>query len=231
MPEANASTVFYESMANHDRVLDGIVSGSELLSWDIKGHDAHGTSFDLPVTDRYVSDYDITWEAGWELADFTNALSSVPGVTLDSVTMSSAVNDDNSVWSITKLEQRVQNTWVTLGKHSPLVARAGQTVPLRATLSSASGVTKVPVTLKVPSSAAHSDGMLQVVGGSEIWSRNAYPRSVAQAQKYVDTLVRNDQMQVSLELYAKRKPITKSATTDPQDKVVTGHKRVRVIVK
>ena len=38
---------------------------------EITGHDADGTPFDIKVTDRYASDYDITCESAWEIADFT----------------------------------------------------------------------------------------------------------------------------------------------------------------
>jgi len=224
--------VFYEHVGNHDVVVDGAIPGAELQSWTISGTEgADDAPFSLQVTDRYASNWDITYESAWELADFVWSLSAVPGVTIDDVTMSSDVIDDSSTWEISKLEQRVGGTWVKAGKGAPVLARAGKAVPLRAVLTSGSDTKIVPVSVTVPSSASGSEGRLAVIGGSNMWSRNAYPRSFAQAQKYVDTLVRNDQVEVLLSLYSRRHSINNEATSDPQDKVVDGHKQVKVLVK
>jgi hypothetical protein len=231
VPQAMASTVFYESVGNHDRVVDGAVPGSELLAWTVTGHELDGTPFNLQVTDRFVSNYDITYEAAWDLADFVWSLSSIPGVTVDDVTMSSDVSDDSSVWEVARLEQRVAGRWVKAGRGAPVMATAGKALPLRAVLTSGSATRKVPVSVTVPANASGGEGRLYVTGGSNLWSRNAYPNSVKQAQKYADTMVRNDELQVDLALYSRRKGIRKSGTTDPQDKVVTGRKQVRVFVK
>ena len=103
VPQALASTVFYEHVANHDRVVDGAIPGAELQSWTISGtQGAADTPFSLQVTDRYASNWDITYESAWELADFVWSLSAVPGVTIDDVTMSSDVIDDSSTWEITE---------------------------------------------------------------------------------------------------------------------------------
>lgn len=232
VPQALASTVFYENIGNHDRVVDGAIPGSELQSWTITGtQGADHTPYSLAVTDRYASNYDISYESAWELADFVWSLSAIPGVTIDDIAMTSDVNDDSSTWEITKLEQRVGGAWVKAGKGAPVLARAGKAVPLRAVLTSGSDTKTVPVSVTVPSSASGSEGRLAVIGGSNMWSRNAYPRSFAQAQKYVDTVVRNDQVEVVLSLYSRRHSINKEATSDPQDKVVGGHKQVKVLVK
>ena len=231
VPDGTASAVFYETMANHDRVLDGIVKGSEQLTYEVTGQDADGTPFDITIADRYASDYDITWDAGWEVADFTWALSNVPGVVIDSVTMSSAVDDDHSTWTISKVEQKVQGVWVKIGSGHAVRAKAGQTLPLRATLTSGPDTKTVPVEVKVPANASGSEGVLQVIGGSDVWSRGSYPRSVAEAEKYADNLVRNDQVLVALDLYSKRQSTERTTTTDPQEKVVSGHKRARLFVK
>ncbi|MFC4785129.1 hypothetical protein ACT8ZV_11665 [Nocardioides sp. MAHUQ-72] len=231
VPQAMASTVFYQLVANHDRVVDGIIPGSELLSWQITGHDRDGSAFDLSVTDRFVSNYDITFDSAFELADFVYSLSTLPGVTIDDVTMDSEVVDDNSTWQVARLEQKVGGSWVKVGKGSPVVAEAGSTPRLRAVLKSDSDTRTVPVQVKLPAKAAGSQGRLQVIGGNDVWSRHAYPRSVAEAEKYADTLVRNDQVQVELFIFSEKRGTSRSATTDPLDKVVTGESHVKVIVR
>jgi len=231
VPQAMASSVFYESVGNHDRVVDGAIPGSELLAWTITGHDQDGTPFNLQVTDRYASDYDITYESAWDLADFVWSLSSIPGVTIDDVTMDSQVSDDHSVWELSKLEQRVGGEWVKAGKGAPVIAKAGQALPMRAVLTSGSATRTVPVTVNVPANASGGEGRIEFTGGAYMWSEDAYPRSIEQAERFAATMVRNDEVQVQLNLYSKRKQIQKSATSEPQDKVVTGHKHVRVFVK
>ncbi len=231
VPQAMASTVFYELVGNHDRVVDGVIPGSELLSWRVTGHDRDGSAFDLQVTDRYASNYDITFDSAFELADFVYSLSVLPGVTIDDVTTDSEVVDDNSTWQVARLEQKVAGSWVKVGKGAPVLARAGSTPKLRAVLKADSATRTVPVEIKLPANASGSQGRLQVIGGNDTWSRHAYPRSVAEAKKYVDTLVRNDQVAVELSIYSEKRGTTRSATTAPLDKVVTGESHVKVIVK
>ncbi|MCW2791667.1 MAG: hypothetical protein JWO76_765 [Nocardioides sp.] len=231
VPSGAAATTFYELVANHDRVLDAIVPGSELLSWTITGHEGDGSPFTISVTDRYASDYDITFDSAYELADFVYSLSAVRGVTIDDVTMDSDVIDDNSTWEVSRVEQYVGGAWTKAGKGAPIVTEAGKTLRLRAVLTGATGTRTVPVSLKVPEKASGSMGRLFVVGGSYTWSRLSYPNSVAQAEKYADTLVRNDQIQVSLDVAKRRSSLTASKVTQPLDKVVVGGKRVRVIVQ
>jgi hypothetical protein len=231
VPEGAASTTFYETIANHDRVIDGIIEGSELLSWTINGHEEDGSTFSLAVTDRFASDYDITFAAAWDLADFVYALSAIKGVTIDDVTMDSAVDDDNSTWTVSRLEQRVGGDWQKVGKGAPVVAKAGKTAVLRAVLTGASGSRTVPVSMKIPDEAQGMVGRMQVLGGSYVWSNLQYPRSVAQAEKFVDTMVRNDEVQATMSFFKRRGEITTTKVTDPLDKVVDGRKRVKVIVK
>jgi hypothetical protein len=226
VPEGAASTTFYETIANHDRVIDGIIEGSELLSWTINGHEEDGSTFSLAVTDRFASDYDITFAAAWDLADFVYSLSAIKGVTIDDVTMDSAVDDDNSTWTVSRLEQRVGGDWQKVGKGAPVVAKAGKTAVLRAVLTGASGSRTVPVSMKIPDEAQGMVGRMQVLGGSYVWSNLQYPRSVAQAEKFVDTMVRNDEVQATMSFFKRRGEITTTKVTDPLDKVVDGRKRV-----
>lgn len=232
VPQGTAMTTFFQMIGNHDRVVDGIIPGSELLSWTIAGHENDGSPFELAVTDRFVSDYDITFSAVWDLADFVWALSSVPGVTVDRISTESAVGDDASRWAVERLEQYRAGEWTKVGKGSPILARAGRAVRLRAVLSGSDGATTtVPAMVDVPATASGSEGRLSVLGGSNVWSRHAWPRSVAEAEKFVATLVRNDQIAVELSLPGRRRDVTQSQVTEPTDKVVEGRKAVKVLVR
>lgn len=228
--EANASTTFYQLISNNDRVLDSYTKGSGLLSWTINGHQDDGTPFSFSVSDRYASDYDISFESSFDLADFVWSLSNIPGVNIDDVSATSELNKDNSVYRVNKIQQKVGGEWVTLDRKHPAVGKAGSQLNLRAVLDSATGNKTVPLSVSVPDSAAGSRGRLEVLGGLYTWSRNQYPSTLGQAQKYIDTYVRNDQVQVSLDLFSRKadKGISKVNTTDAQDKVVAGRKAVRV---
>ena len=230
--QATAAATFYQLIANHERVVDGSIPGSELLTWTISGHDGSGTPFSLPVTDRFASDYDISFDAVWDLADFVWALSSVSGVSIDTIETQSAVTDDSSRWQVAGVEQRRRSTWTTIGKGSPVLARADRPLKLRALLTGTGGATATAkVRMDIPASASGSMGRLMLVGGSQLWSRNSWPQSLAQAQKYVDTLVRNDEVSFQLSLQGRRRSVTQSQVSEPQEKVVDGRKTVRVFVR
>jgi hypothetical protein len=145
VPEASASTTFSQLLGNQDRVLDSILKGSEVLSWEILGHEADAAPFRLAVQDRYVSDFDIAFESSWEIADFVFALSRIKGVTIDGVTMTSDVSDDRSTWEVTRVEQLRAGSWVAVNRRHPAFATAGKVLSqtlfarghLRATLIAA----------------------------------------------------------------------------------------------
>lgn len=233
VPQADAGTTFYQLVGNHDRVIDGVIAGSELLSWTITGTDVDGTPFSLAVTDRYASDNDITFESAFDLADFVYSLSSIKGLTIDDITTSSAVDDDNSTWKVSAIQQYRDGAWQVVSGKAPAVGHAGKKLILRAVLTGATGTRTVPVPVTVPQRASGYRGRLGVTGGLYVFSEDAYPRSLAQAQKYVAQLVRNDQVQVELGLFGRDggKGVEQTSTTAPLDKVVMGRKSVKVVIK
>ena len=79
----SADVTFGQQIVNHDRVLDAIQPGGEDLSWTIQGTDENGAPFTLAWDDRYVSNFDITFESSWDLADTVYVLSNLPDVTID----------------------------------------------------------------------------------------------------------------------------------------------------
>lgn len=232
VPQALAGTVFYEHVSNHDRTVDGAIPGSELLSWTITGRQgADDTPFSLEVTDRYASNYDITYESAWELADFVWSLSAIPGVTVDNVTMSSDVNDDSSTWRVSKIQQRHNGVWTTVGGRERAVAHAGKDLVLRAVLVDATGSTRnVLIPMAIPQRAAGARGELDVTGGAYLYSEGSSPESLDQAKRFTKTMVRNDELEVDLGLFGKQR-IVGAKTFGPVDKVVSGHRSVRVVVQ
>ena len=229
--QATAATTFYELIGNHDRVVDGQIPGSEVLSWTIDGHRADGSAFSLSVTDRYVSDGDITFDAAVDLVDLVSSLSAIPGVTLDEVTTDSDVVDDHSTWNVAGLEQLRAGTWVRIARAEPVLATAGKRLMMRAVLRSSAGTVTVPVGVTIPAGASGSIARFDVAGGGSVWSGAGFPHSVAQAKRFVANQVRNDQLQVELDLMGPRGETRKTRLSAPQDKVVHGHRSVRVFVR
>jgi hypothetical protein len=231
VPEASASTTFFQLLGNQDRVLDSILKGSEVLSWEIHGQEAGAAPFRLAVQDRYVSDFDIAFESSWEIADFVFALSRIKGVTIDDVTMISDVSDDRSTWEVTRVEQLRAGSWVPLNRRHPAFATAGKVLKLRAVLTSGTDTRNAPVSLAIPAKASGAQGLMTVMGGSNLFSEDSFPGTVAQAKRYVDNLVRNDEVVAQLEAFTERSEIVKTAQSAAQDKVISGHRRVPVLIR
>jgi len=227
---AAASTTFYQIVANHDRVLDAMQPGSETMAWTISGTDTDGSAFELTFEDRYASDYDITYDVGYELSDLVYALTRIDGVTIDSVTSESVISDDSDSYRVRGVQQQRGGTWVPLGKGEVARAKAGKTLSLRAVLAGPDGLTDIPLSMKVPAYAVSMKGRLMVQGGGWMYSGGNIT-SVAKAEKVVEGMVRNDEVQVDLALSKRRKQVEKSKVIGPADRVVFGAKRVRVVVK
>lgn len=229
---------FYQNVANHDVVIDGATKGSELQSWSITGKRENGTAFELAATDRYASESDITWASAWQVADFAYLVTRVPGVSVDAVSVSSAVKRDSSTYGLVRLQQRVGGAWVTVGKGAPVVAKAAGTLRMRAVLSTGSSTPRVvPFDVAVPARTLGAVGMLSVggegggmfEGEEEYYEEDAAP-TVASLQRALADQVRNDQLAAVLELESERGYRLVRARTTAQDKVVRGVKRVRVVV-
>jgi hypothetical protein len=245
VPDFTANAVFGHFLSNHDRVLDGIVEGTELQEWTITGLRPNGSEFSLTYADRYTSSYDITWYSVFDLADLVWSLSDVPGVTVASVDVDSDVTDDTGVWKVASVEQRRSGTWTKITRKSPAVARAGKTLRLRTVLSGPGGTRTVPVRFAVPRRVkAARTVYLNVTGGSQLYSDN-WVRSVKEAEEMVDSAVRNDEIRVEFgtpdrlsfggygedeefDFGPRRYSFVKSKLLGPLDQVVEGSKLFKV---
>lgn len=196
LPQALASAVFSENLANHDRVFDTAGPGTEAQSWTITGDD-HGTPFTLQWADTYVDDQDITFGSAFELADITYALSQMEGVTVSAVTVDSDVTTAHTRLRLTGVEQQGGGTWTAVGNRHPAVGRAGRALRLRAVLAvPGSDVPQYqPFTVTVPAGAVR-EGQVQVVGGEDSWLDSYSWQTVADAQAGLAKALRNDQLGV-----------------------------------
>jgi hypothetical protein len=196
-PDALASTTFCEFLANQDRVVDGSLDGSEVASWTVTGTGPTGSHFSLTSSNRYTSDWDLGEETGFNLGDIVYALARINGITIDSVSTTATPETGSPIYRLSKVERKSGGHWVELGQRRPTPVRAGRTLHLRATLSTAAGNLLVPVNVQLPARLAGRDAVLAVVGGQSIGGLGPMG-SLAQARRSVAQLVRNDELQVEL---------------------------------
>jgi hypothetical protein len=231
VPQAAASTTFFQLLGNQDRVFDAVGPGSSVFSWTIQGHEAGVGPFTLSVADRYASDFDISFEPAFDIADFVFALSTIRGVKVDSVKMNSVIEDDSSTWAIARVEQRRAGAWRVVNGRHPAVGRAGRELKLRAVLVSGRATTTAPVSLAIPRRAAGAEAELFVLGGAAAFSEDAFPASIAQAKRFVRNHVRNDQVLVELNAFGPRGEVRRVSESPAQEKVVTGEKFLPALIK
>ncbi len=250
VPDAWPSVTFYQQLANHDRVVDAIRKGSESQSWVIKGSQA-GTPFTFSHSDRFTSSYDISYDASYELADLVYLLSSVEGVDVDSISVDGDVTNSSATYSVAGNEQWVKGAWTKVSNRKPATVRAGGKLQLRVVLRGTDGtIARVPYSFKIPKRAAGNRGQIYLTGGNDFFSGEFFyeefggPMSLGDIKSYIDGLVRNDQIAAQLFIGGGGPggeeecrgckgsgEIQKDATLGPADKVVSGFKRLKVVVK
>jgi hypothetical protein len=231
IPSAAASMTFSQHLANHDRVVDGIIGGSSEQDYLITGTDADGSPFEIGFNDRFRSMWDISFESGFDVADLVWGLTSIEGVTVDSVTMTSSVTDDASAYTLTAVQQWKGGSWVNVSRKSPATVRAGHTLRLRSVLTGPSGTTYASYSFQVPQRFHDQTGYVYVAGGNWLWSEAPYQPTVDKIAKAVAAQVRNDATQARLSLSTGRSEIEKTKVSGVVDKVVNGDKRVKVLVR
>ena len=231
VPSSGAQMTFSEHLANHDRVVDGIIAGSSYLDYTITGTDADGSPFEISYSDHFASAYDITFDSAFDVADVVYGLTSIEGVTVDDVDMTSEVSEDKSTYTITAVQQRRGDKWVKVGKHAPAVIKAGRVLHLRAVLSSPSGPAYTTYNFKVPKKFHDKRGFVSVTGGNWLYSEAAYQPTVAKIEKALAAQVRNDAARAEFSINGARDDHLERLVGPAIDKVVNGEQRVRVLVR
>lgn len=231
LPDFGAQMTFSEHLANHDRVVDGIIGGSSDMSYTITGTDADGSPFEIGFTDQFQSNSDITFDSAFDAADIVFGLTSIEGVTVDDVALTSDVSEDKSAYTITGVQQRRGGEWVNVSKKAPASVKAGHQLRLRAVLSGPSGTAYTPYTFAVPKKFHDQRGFLTVTGGNWLYSEAAFQPTVDKIAKAVAAQVRNDATQAEFGISSEKGEFLKRLVGPSTDKVVNGDKRVKVKVR
>jgi len=227
LPDADAQTAFYQLIANHQAVLDAFQPGSEQQSWTVKGH--HGnTPFTFTGGNLYTDTYDIAFGSSYDLPDLLWLLTNIDGVTIDSVHVSSDVDDSTATLKIRGLQQRRGGQWVALGKGHPALATAGHAMTLR--LAFAGGTTGKTFTVNVPAKSTGLHSRMYVFPAESYPFERGYPHRLSGVKKLVDNMQRNDQAQVFFEAYGKRHATRSTTLTHPQGTVIEGRTEVNVTI-
>jgi hypothetical protein len=230
LQDAAAGTANYELILNHQAELDAYQPGSEAQSWNVNGHTASGP-FTFTGGNRYTDGFDITFASVWDLPDLVWLLTNVDGVTVDQVTVTSAVNDNTATQRIAGLQQHRGGAWHDVNSTHPVLARAGHTTALRAVY--AGGSTGKRFALAVPARASGMRGKLRLSEAQPFpFETFPMPKSIGAVRKLVDGAVRNDQADVSFSaIGGKSRPVEVHLVTPKDDQVITGHQAFKVQVR
>lgn len=229
VPDALAAATFNEFLANHDRVFDTIGAGRENQTWEITGTE-NGTPFTLQWADTYVDNSDITFASVFELADFVYAVSSLPGVTVDEVAITSDITREHTTLKLTGVERKTASGWVAVTRKAPVVAKPGRTVALRAVLKAPDGTLSYQeFGLAIPTGKLRG-GSVSIVGGLNDYLDSYSLTSIADAQTELERALRNDQIGVRARFNGKELSIKKSQSKlDPLTTVVVGEKDIEIV--
>jgi hypothetical protein len=227
LPDAAASTAFYELLANHQSVLDAYQPGSEEQSWRVDGHTAAGP-FHFVGSNLYTDAYDITFGSVWDLPDLLWLLTNIDGVTLDSVDVDSDVTDDTTILKISRIQQRRGGLWHRVDKEHPARVPAGGRLTMR--LVFAGGTKGRPFAVDVPAKAEGMRARLYAQPAESFPFERGFPHRLAGVRKLVRGMQRNDQAQILFTAFGKRRSVESTTLTPPQGRVIEGGSVVKVLV-
>lgn len=222
VPEWAAEVAFSQHLANHDRVLDGIVGGTSAMGIVVQGTDEDGAPFSIDASDLFVDDQDVAWAAAWDIGDLVWALSRIPDASVDSVDLDSVVTDETGTLRVVGLEQRIDREWTKVSnRRQGVVAQAGKVLRLRAVLRAEDDtLSHVPFRTRIADRAR--SGYLSVTGGAWAWTNLYRAKTVAKVVEAVEAAPRNDE--VLFELRLRRNGGRLEQTAGPQSSVVEGRK-------
>lgn len=231
LADALASVAFGGMVGNHDSVMDYYGPGSESQDWVIEGTDEKGNPFSISYSDLFQSSYDIAYDASYALADTLYVMSQMNDVAISSVTSTAVASDDDSVYRVRKVEQKVRGKWVPIDNDTRVKVAAGTTLNLRATLVNGGDQVTVPLSWAVPKKAAGTRGSLEVAGGAWDWLDVYEADTVAQMKRILANDTANNSVVGSVRLRGDGNRINASFESAEVDLVVERSKYLDIIVK
>ncbi|HEX6468576.1 MAG TPA: SpoIVB peptidase S55 domain-containing protein [Streptosporangiaceae bacterium] len=154
-----------------DRVFDRIGGGSATVTFTVKGS-AGGKSFTLSRSNRFADTLDVGYLATSELTAELSTIEQNPtaAVKFTSVTANAALDNNYGAYTVNKVYAKPGKKWVLLNPDNTLSVKAGQKLPVRATLTSYRAAARtISVTLTVPKNRKGRSGTLNVAGGNTVY--------------------------------------------------------------
>lgn len=229
LPAYAPDATIYQLWGNEDRVFDAWSAGGALQSWTITGTRPNGSRFTLKDGDRYASQYDISAESSWDVADQVWELSTIPGVTLKTVKVTTSMKDDASTWSLARIEQRKGGKWGTVKNR--VDTRAGAMLRMRAILTDGKTEKKLFWTYRVPRKLAQGWASLTVLGGGSDYSWSGGTPSIGSVLKSARTGLRNDELMWEMRGSGVGGSVRQDHTNKAERRVIEGERYLNVRVR
>lgn len=228
-------------LANQDRVFDAIGAGSSRLGWTITGTREGGRTFEVSRTDKFVSEWDISFEGTWDLYDalYRITQNDVEDVTITDVTQTGALKESSASWKVAEVRMHRQGAFRPVPARRPILVRPGVTRYFRVTLNSRElGTRKVFIPLTMPRDAGRKSGMIEILGGNSYFDESSFDdfffgdfstgpsKSLDQIIESVESAPRNDRVLAKVTFFGKGRPT--SLSQRPASTVVNGGKTFQV---
>lgn len=244
VPDAVPDMAAFHMLVDQDRVFDAVGTGSAKVGWTVTGKRADGRSFTFSRTDRFASEWDISFETIWDLYDQLAQIyfNDLEDVTLEKISTTSTMEREYLAYKLTKVRVLIGGRWQDLRTDKPLVLRPGRTKRFRVLLNSAElGQAVIPVALQVPERMGRRSGYLEILGGNSYWGEemgyfeegpymaaDTGPQTFDALLNKLRTAPRNDQVLANLSIY-RRAGVMKRSARGQADAVVNGGVSVEVI--
>lgn len=231
VPDAVPDMAAFHMVVDQDRVFDALGKGSAKVGWTVSGTRADGRAFSFARTDRFASEWDISYEPIWDLYDQLAQVhfNDLEDVTLDRISTTSTMERAYIAYAIKKVRVLNRGHWRDLPTDRPLMLRGGTVKRFRVILSSAElGANRVQVRLSVPQRIGHKSGYLEILGGNSYWGEENYfeeefymggggstgPETFEALLNQLRTAPRNDQVLANLTLHRRTgTPLERKART------------------
>jgi len=228
-------------LANIDMLYDQIGEGSSDLAWTITGTRADGSPWALARSNRYISQYDISWESVFEMAIqlYTLHYNRFEEIGFSDIDITAEIDDEVKGFEISRLlaskdgtrYEQVRRIRVKRGRAIHLRV---ELTPLEDTLDART----VDLQVRVPRRIRGSDALVEVTSGSEsddIWclleGENCADETGNKIDSFDELLSHLENRPKNNELLARlhnQRYKVVSSDSEILDEVVTGRKRLRV---
>lgn len=223
----------FHLLANADSVFDRIGSGSSRVKWTVNGKRKNGDPWQLVYSNRYASQFDITFESIFQLYE---QLALIEGnrfeaVTFTGVDISASVEDTYKQYSIEQV--KVSKNGGAYRERSRIRVKPGDVLRLRVWLRQYRGdLVRVELSLKVPAKAQMGGGSLVVLGGQDRGGEmeGASPKNFPQLLKQLANTPKNNALSANLWLFGFDGSQSQARKALNLNSVVGGSYEIEVIV-